>query len=307
MVFFVIAFYVLFINFPLFASVKRNAGVSIHDKLAMLEKNSGGQLGVYAINTSNNQMVAYHANKRFPLCSTNKVMGVAAILKMSEAMPGFLEETVKYRQSDMVVWSPATKKYHHSGMTIGALCKAAITLSDNTAMNLLMQRLGGPAGVTAFARSIGDEVFNLERWEPELNTAILDDLRDTSTPEAMGSSLHKLVLSHTLATDRRNLLKTWLIENTTGNTSIRAGTPKGWIVGDKTGTCRYGTMNDIGIIWPPQGEPMVLAIYYTQRQESIAPNGKVIASVTRMVLEAFSQYGTIKLSNNGQTSAKRLC
>ncbi len=275
------------ISVPLFASVENNPKATAYAELAALEKSAGGRLSVYAINTSNNQSINYHSNQRFPLCSTSKVMVVAAILKDSEANPSLLQKTIKYKKSDLVVWSPETKKHLHLGMTINALGKAAMTLSDNTAINLIMQQLGGPKDITTFARSIGDEFFNLDRWEPELNTAIPGDSRDTSTPEAMGSSLRKLVLDNALATDQRNLLKTWLIGNKTGDTRIRAGTPQGWIVGDKTGTCAYGTTNDIGIIWPPHGNPIVLAVYYTQDKKLALPRDDVLKSVTETVLHYF--------------------
>jgi beta-lactamase class A len=172
-----------------------------------------------------------------------------------------LAQNISYTINDINSsgYAPDTKNHVAHGMTIGELCAAAITQSDNTAMNLLMKKLGGPVAVTAFAHSIGDNAFKLDRWEPELNSAIPRDLRDTTTPEAMAKSLKKLIFGNVLASPQREQLKAWLKNNTTGNNRIRAGVPKGWIVGDKTGTGDYGTTNDIGIIWPPSGSPIVVA------------------------------------------------
>lgn len=258
------------------------------EKLAALENSSHGRLGVYMIDAANNEVIRYHANERFPLCSTNKVMGVAAILKKSETRKSLLQTKIKYQKSDLIIWSPDTVKHLNSGMTIFDLSKAAITLSDNTAINLLMKQLGGPKAVTDFARFIGDTIFRLDRSEPELSTGPPGDLRDTSTPEAMGNSLRKLVLGSALAPAQRQMLKTWLIENTTGDARIRAGVPKGWVVADKTGTGDYGTTNDVGIVWPSNGAPIVVAIYFTQDRKEALPRDDVVASATRIVLKSIT-------------------
>ena len=148
--------------------------------------------------------------------------------------------------------------------------------------------MGGPLAVTTFAHSIGNPVFRLDRWEPSLNSAIPGDPRDTATPESMAHSLQQLVLGTVLATQQRNLLKSWLIKNTTGNERIRAGVPKDWIVGDKTGTGDYGTTNDIAVLWPPHCKPIILAVYFTQPQQNAIPRSEVIAAARRIVMKALA-------------------
>lgn len=268
---------------PIFASIP------IQKKLAELEASSEGRIGVSAINTANHQSIQYRATERFPVCSTNKMIGVAAILKHSMQDTHFLQQKITYKKEDLVVYSPVTEKHIANGMTISELCAATITQSDNSAINFLMQKIGGPKAVTAFARSIGDKMFRLDRWEPELNSAIPGDLRDTSTPAAMEQSLRRLAFGNVLATPQRQQLQTWLKDNTTGNTRIRAGVPTNWAVGDKTGTGDYGTTNDVGIIWPSNCPPIVVAIYFTQNKKDAAPRNDIIASVTRALIREFAK------------------
>jgi beta-lactamase class A len=256
-----------------------------------LESSFGGRIGVYAINTANNETISYRANERFPMCSTAKVMVCAALLKNSMKNPDLLQKNIKYTKNDLVVWSPITEKHLNDGMTISELCAAAIDYSDNTAVNLLIKQLGSPKIVTQFVRSIGDKKFRLDRSEPELNTAIPGDVRDTTTPAAMAKSLQKLTFGNVLGVSQREQLQIWLKANTTGNTRIRAGVPKGWIVGDKTGGGAYGTNNDIAIIWPPKCPPIIVAIYTTQTKPDATPNDQVIAAATRIVL---NELGPIK-------------
>ena len=263
------------------------AKLSMFEKeLADLESLSGGRIGLSAANTANNMRIQYRASERFPLCSTAKLMAVSAILKRSMIDNKFLQQKIVYTKKDLVAYSPITEKYLAEGMTISDLCEAAMIKSDNTAMNLLTNKLGGTQAVTLFARSIGDTAFRLDRLEPELNSAIPDDLRDTTTPAAMEKSLAQLCTGDALALPQRKQLLDWLKRNTTGDSRIRAGVPKDWIVGDKTGTGDYGTTNDVAIIWPPKHAPLVVAIYFTQNEKGAAPKNDVIESVTRILLKA---------------------
>ncbi len=198
------------------------------------------------------------------MCSTFKVILAGAILQRSTATPGLLDQHVRYTRQDLVANSPITEKHVADGMTVAQLCAAAIQYSDNGAANLLMRRIGGPAAVTEFARSIGDRTFRLDRWETELNTAIPGDPRDTSTPAAMAASLQALALDSALPAAERSQLQAWLRGNSTGAARIQAGMPAGWQIGDKTGSGDYGTSNDIAVLWPPTGAPVVVAIYFTQ-------------------------------------------
>lgn len=261
---------------------------TIQQKLAALEASADGRIGIAAIDTANNTAIQYRADERFPLCSTSKLMGVAAVLKQSMKDNDLLNQKVTYTEKDIVSYSPITEKNLAKGMTVSELCMATMTYSDNSAMNLLLKKIGGAGAVNTFARSVGDNKFRLDRPEPELNSAIPGDPRDTSTPAAMQKSLQQLGLGNVLAAAQQKQLQTWLKENTTGNSRIRAAVPKNWVVGDKTGTGEYGTTNDVGIIWPKNCPPIVVAIYFTQNKKEAKPKDDVIASATQLILKEFA-------------------
>lgn len=253
---------------------------NVNNNFKALEKQYGGQLAISAIDTSNDQVVDYHADKRMPMCSTFKLMLVAAVLNKSVNEPKLLEKKIEYTQKDMVnAYSPYTKENLGKGMTVSALCHAAM-LSDNTAANLLLKELGGLDKLNQFARSIGDTTFRLDRYEPYLNTAIPGDKRDTTTAKAMSQSLDKIVLGNVLPAMQRDLLIKWMQTNTTGDKRIKAGVNKSWIVGDKTGTGDYGTTNDIGVIWPNKCKPIVISVFYTQDKQDAKAQDVVIQKAT---------------------------
>ncbi len=269
-------------------SVAAHGISSAQDRLAALETSSGGRLGVAALNTGNNMQLNHRAGERFAVCSTFKVLVASAILQRSAKESSLLQQRIQYARGDLVSNSPVTEQHVADGMTVAELCAAALNYSDNTAANQLMKILGGPQAVTAFARSIGDDTFRLDRWETELNDAIPGDPRDTSTPAAMAQSLQRLALGKALGAPQRAQLQAWLRANTTGGARIRASVPADWIAGDKTGTGDYGTTNDIAVLWPPARPPMVVAIYFTQRDKDAKMRNDALASAARIVVEAFS-------------------
>jgi len=247
---------------------------------ASLEKDLGGRLGVSAINLASGKQVGHRTGERFPLCSTFKAMLAGAILQRSATDAALLNRRISYTKKDLLRHAPITEQNLAKGMTVAELCAATVQYSDNPAANLLMKVLGGPEAVTAFARSIGDTEFRLDRWETELNSAIPGDLRDTTTPLAMMRSLQALVVGEALPAPQRQQLKDWLVGNTTGAKLIRAGTPAGWTVGDKTGGGAYGARNDIAVIWPPGQAPIVIAVYTAHNKEDAAYREDIIAGAT---------------------------
>lgn len=264
---------------------------TLQKKLAQLEASSGGHIGLAALDTSNNKLIQYHANEHFPAGCTAKVIGVATILKKSMTDSSLLEEKITYTKKDLANWNPITEKHLNDGMTVNQLCAAAIEYSDNTAMNLLVNKMGGLQAMNTFARSIGDHSFRQDHgWPDEALSGKPGDLNDSTTPAAMLKSLQTIALGDALAPYQRNLLVTWLQKNTTGNARIRAGVPKGWVVGDKTGTgFNYGITNDVAIIWPTKCAPIVLAIYYKNNIKDAPKREDILAEATTSVLKEFAK------------------
>jgi beta-lactamase class A len=258
------------------------------DEIKRLEGESGGRLGVCVIETATGVRHVHRGDERFPICSTFKALAAAALLARVDAGKEQLTRRVTFDASAIVTYSPVTeKRAGGEGMTLAEICDAAITRSDNTAGNLVLAGIGGPPGLTAFARSLGDQVTRLDRDEPSLNQALPDDPRDTTTPNAMVSNFETLLLgAKILSAASREQLTAWLIANKTGDARLRAGFSKDWRVGDKTGSGERGTANDVAIVWPPNGAPIIVAVYLTGASVPTAQQNAIIASVARAVSAA---------------------
>lgn len=257
-------------------------------RIAEIERDLQGRLGVAILDTANGRSIEYNAKDRFPMCSTFKWLAVAAVLKRVDQNQERLDRKISYGHADMLEWAPITEKHVQEGsMTLDALCAAAIEYSDNTAGNLLLQTIGGPQGLTEFVRSIGDPITRLDRNEPTLNTAIKGDERDTTTPASMLNDLKSLVLGETLSAAGRQKLEGWLVKNTTGDKRLRAGLPSTWQIGDKTGTGKNGARGDVAIVRPPNREPILIVVYTV---ESPAPDDNIneaFADIGKVVGEEF--------------------
>ncbi|CAB3798431.1 class A beta-lactamase [Paraburkholderia fynbosensis] len=264
---------------------------AIRERLARIEAASGGRLGVSIVDTTTSLHAGLRADERFPMCSTFKLLAAGAVLTRVDRGQEDLQRRVVFSASDLVPNSPGTSRHTReltgdAGMSVGELCKAALTLSDNTAANLLLASFGGPAAVTAFARSLGDGITRLDRIEPTLNEAIPGDPRDTTTPNAMLGNLRELVLGEHLSAASRTQLLAWLVANQTGGSRLRAKLPEDWGVGDKTGTGERGTANDIAILWPPGRGPVLVTVYLTEADGDAARSNAAIANVGALVAES---------------------
>ncbi|HYD88658.1 MAG TPA: class A beta-lactamase [Vitreimonas sp.] len=226
--------------------------------LAVLERRlgPGARLGVAALDTANGNRIGYRAEERFAMASTFKWLLAAAALERLDH-----SERIAYAQSDLVAYSPVTETRMAEGMTVSEIAEAAVTVSDNTAANLLLRQLDGPDGFTVWLRQNVDAVTRLDRWEPGLNENAPNDERDTTTPLAQANALNRLLVGDSLRRANRETLRSWMIASTTGRERIRAGLPDDWRVGDKTGTGMNGAHNDVAIAWAPKGDAVLIAVY----------------------------------------------
>lgn len=249
--------------------------------LAALERRHGGRLGVAVLDTHDGRRLAHRGDERFLMCSTFKLMLVAAVLARVDAGKERLGRRVVFDKAVLQEWSPVTSlNVGAPGMTIEGLCEAAMLISDNTAANLLLDAIGGPPAWTAWVRGLADTTSRLDHAEPLLNRVHGDD--DTTTPWSMLEDMRKVLLGQALSEDLRKQLVNWLTLNQTGAQTLAAGLPSDWRIGDKTGS-GHNANNDIAMIWPPGRKPLLVTAYYMTDKHDVAARKAVLADVGRMV------------------------
>ncbi len=259
-------------------------------KLTEIETSLGGRLGVFARNTGNGRVMGHRAGERFAMCSTFKATLVAAVLARVDRGGLALDRMVPYGKADLLSHAPVGEAHVGEGaLDLESLCAAAVEESDNTAANLLLGLIGGPPGVTAFFRELGDKVSRLDRIELALNSNLPGDPRDTTTPEAMAGVLERLLVGEkALSAASRARLTGWMENNRNGAARLRAGLPPDWRLADKTGTSDNGAVNDIGVLWPAGKPPILLTVYTDTPGAAVAKGEASIAEVAKVVAEVFA-------------------
>ena len=284
-----VRWFVLLIVAPALAICAKAAGSDFDKRIAKIETETGSRIGVVAIDSATGGHLEHRPNERFLMCSTFKLLAAAAVLQRVDRSEENLDRFVQYTQADILAYAPVTKQHvAEGGMKLGALCDAAVAQSDNTAGNLLLRAIGGPAGLTKFARSLGDDVTRLDRVEPELNIAKPGDAFDTTSSAAMCNDLIGLLTTSVLSDKSGELFQNWLLKNETGAALVRAGVPKDWRVGDKTGRSGQGETNDVAVVYPPNGARIFIAIYSMTPSASDEKQSEIVANTTRAVVDALS-------------------
>ena len=253
---------------------------------ARLEETNGGRLGVTVLDTATGERSDYRGDERFPMCSTFKFLLASAVLQRVDGHQETLERAIGIPSKPLLFNSPLTESHAGGAMTVAALCHAILTRSDNTAANLLLETIGGPAGITSFSRSLGDTVTRLDRTETSLNGSLIGDPRDTTSPTAMAGDLQSVLLGNVLTRHSRNQLTRWMEANLTGFDRLRAKLPASWRAADKTGANGEHTSNDIAILWPTGQLPIVVTAYITQ---CTGPEGKraaILAKIGELVRDS---------------------
>nr|WP_311063055.1 class A beta-lactamase [Halomonas sp. DWK9] len=263
---------------------------SITAELERIEQTLDARIGFAAHNLATGQRWAVNADERFAMSSTFKTLACGALLEQVDEGQLALDTQVNFEESELVTYSPVTEQYAgHQPITLFELCDATMTTSDNTAANLVLQALGGPEAVTAFARSMDDPVTRLDRFETELNEATPGDERDTTTPNAMLATLEKLVLGDVLSDESRQQLEDWMKGNAVADGLFRAAMPFDWVIADRTGAGGYGSRSINAIIWPPEQAPTVVVFYITETEASFEERNAAIASLGEVIQVALAE------------------
>ncbi|MBD7920969.1 class A beta-lactamase [Xanthomonas bonasiae] len=235
---------------------------TLAQRLAGIERRTAGRLGVALLDGSGRMLGGQRLDERFPMCSTFKFVLAAAVLQRVDRGELSLEQRVDIRAADMVSHAPVTERHVGGTLSVAELCRATMIYSDNPAANLLFPLVGDPPGLTRFLRRLGDPVTRSDRHEPEMNQFAVGDPRDTTTPAATATTMRTLLLGDALQPASRKRLTDWMLDNRTGDDCLRAGLPRDWKIGDKTGSNGTDTRNDIAIVWPPGGRaPLLLTAY----------------------------------------------
>lgn len=257
------------------------------EKRVQYFEDKGWSIGVTVLDTESGDMNSVNGDNRFHFNSTIKALACANVLSKVDENRISLDDSISLKKSDIVTYSPVTEDYIGKKLTLRKACEAALTYSDNTAANYTISVGGGPEGLTKFMRSIGDDVLRSDRYEPDLTKNIEYDIRDTTTTNAMASSLNKLLLDNILSEESKLQLKKWMKDNKVANDLLRASLPQGWSIADRSGASDYGVRGIISMAWSKDHEPVIITMYVRKSNTTMKERDQVIADLGKVI---FKQY-----------------
>ena len=258
----------------------------LEDQLKMLEDRYDARVGVSALDTESDVSVDHRADERFGFASSLKVFAVAELL--DRTTPKELEKNVSWTQADVdeAGWTPVTEKHVDEGLPLEDVAESALRVSDNLAMNIVLDELGGPEALDDALEKNGDMTTEVTDEEPELNDVEDGSTDNTTTPAAITADLQSLLDPQRFSDDDRRVLFDWMSANETGDPLIRAGAPEGWVVRDKSGHSD-AIQNDIAVVTPPDRQPIVVSVM-TEADDPESEDGPaLVAAVAEVVLTEF--------------------
>lgn len=319
-----LAFFASFLLFALEAPASATAPAAVRAEIANISKSIDGVVGVAAWRLDGRgARVLVNADQQYPMASTFKVPIAGTVLSQVDSGRLKLDQLVPVDPNMVVDSEGLAETFHHPGVSVSVenLLELMLTVSDNTATNMLEKLVGGPAVVTQWVRSQGIAGLrvdrdtagmirdfyglppgpsfpasleaglksnpNLEEKGDKPDAAFDNDPRDTSSPTAMAELLERIYTGKALSPSSTNLLREIQERNTTGKARIRARLPQGTTVAEKTGTIG-GTVNNVGVIsLPNNAGKLIVAVFIKKSSKPVEDRERVIADISRALYDYY--------------------
>jgi beta-lactamase class A len=239
---------------------------TLEQQIAALAASAPGEYGIAALDLDTGQTVSFNGNTPFPMASTVKVAVAAAYLSQVDHGRRALTDKIGSR-------------------TAGQLIDVMLTRSDNAATDLLLENLGGPRALDEWLRWHGLSNIRVDRTIAQLlrDRRDLKDPRDSSTPLAMISLLHRIETGQVLKPESRDYLLQTMARCITGRNRIRGMLPPGTPVQHKTGTLS-GFTGDVGFITLADGRRIAVAMF----ARGGVNRARTIAAAARAIYDSFA-------------------
>ncbi len=261
---------------------------SVEQTIKGLEPSLSARIGVAILDTKNGERWDYNGDQRFPLTSTFKTIACAKLLYDAEHGEVNLNSTVEVKKADLVTYSPVLEEKVGQPITLSDACFATMATSDNTAANIVINAVGSPKSITHFLRQLDDQETRLDRIEPDLNEGKPGDLRDTTTPNAITSTLDQLLFGSTLSEASKKKLLGWMVKNQVTGNLLRSVLPVNWGIADRSGAGGFGARSITAVVWSEDKSPIIVSIYLARTEASMEERNGALVEIGRSIFEVYA-------------------
>jgi beta-lactamase class A len=236
--------------------------------------------GMFFYNPETGAYIDIGGDKAFSAASTIKLPVLVAFFQAVDAGQVRLDETLVMRK-DLVASESGVIQYQPVGTKFSALetVDYMITISDNTATNMMIDRLGGVAALNQRFKSWGLNQINLQNPLPDLPGT------NTVTPKDMSTLMLKIGQGD-LLTPRSRDLALDILRRTVTKTLLPPGLGEGSTIAHKTGDIAP-VVGDSGLIGMPNGQRYVATIF-VKRPNNDPRAQELIRQISKISYQALS-------------------
>lgn len=306
--------------------VQAAAASWIEGQIKLIAERGGAVIGVCARDVDGTRCIEYQAECRFPMASTYKVAIAGAVLSAVDRGEIVLSEMIDVPRRKQVIEGVVSMMFVHEGMALSLinLLEVMMADSDNSATDLLLERIGGPTKVMQWLEALNIEGIRIDRTTDRIlrdsygldedstnldvamrklaapgfdpasivtyRTAIEADERDTATPRAMTALLVKLASGDLLSVSSTQLLEGMMLRCHTQRHAemqrLKARLPAGTPVAHKSGTLA-GVANDVGWITMPDGRRVAITVFTRYGISPLARREQILEEVGHLIYRCF--------------------
>ncbi len=271
----------------------------LRQKITQVVEGKNAIVGIAVEGYNGKDTLSINGDKRFPLQSVFKFHIALAVLKEVDEGILSLNQNIKITKDDLTpnLYSPIRDKFPN-GVTLklSEILRITITESDNVGCDLILKLIGGPQVVEKYLhdKNIIDIAIRYNEKTQQSNWE--NQFENWTTPKAANQSLIKFYQNQNnlLLESSYNFLWETMKSTRTGKKSIRGELPNNTIIAHKTGRSGKndagvtGAVNDIGIVFLPNGKYFYLSIFVSNSKEDEEINQKIIADIAKAAWDYFT-------------------
>ncbi|TAE17420.1 MAG: class A beta-lactamase, subclass A2 [Bacteroidetes bacterium] len=292
---------VLLLLLVMSCKIPNNKTDLLRKKIKQIVSGKNAVVGVSIIGNDGKDTLSLNGERRFPMQSVFKFHIALAVISEIDKGNLSLDQAIEISKNELLpedFWSPLRDENPNGGsFTIEKLIQYSVSHSDNTACDVLIRIIGTPKTVEEYIKKSGIVDIQIIFNEEEMQAKWENMFQNWTTPKAASTTL-KLFYEN-----KNNLLsKTcydffWKTnkETTTGKKRIKGLLPEGTIVAHKTGwsgtnkeTGITAAVNNIGIVFLPDGKYFIISVFVTESKENFDTNEKIIADIAKAAYDYFT-------------------
>lgn len=256
-------------------------------------------VGVAIADSDGKVAASLNGDRRFPMQSVFKLHIGLKMLSEIDKGRFSLDQKIEISKSDLLpdLYSPIRDRYPEGAtLSLAEILGYTISASDNVGCELLLKLLGGPAEIERYFVERGFRDVSIKVNEVVMQANWDRQFENWTTPNAANQVLRAFYANDRklLSVKSREFLWKVMRETETGADRLKGRLPAGTVVAHKTGSSGVNkttgvtaAVNDIGVVFLPNGRYFFISVFVTDSTEDAAANEKIIADIARAAWDHF--------------------